>query len=56
MNANIEGNSGDTGLHARTNSKENDEETQELLRSKCSDGKAMRDKAQNKNEKSSLDV
>ena len=30
VNANIEGNSGDTGLHARTNSIKNGEETKTL--------------------------
>ena len=48
MEDNIQGLSWTLGLHARTNSKENDEKTQELLRSKCSDGRAMRHKAQNK--------
>ncbi len=57
MEDNIQGWSWTLGLHARTISKENEEETQELLRSKCSDGKAMRHKVQKtKSEKSSLDV
>jgi hypothetical protein len=44
---NIEGHSGEVGLHARKNGNENDKETQTLRSSECINGRTMGRKKQN---------